>query len=178
MNKKFIITGAPGTGKTSIILEMKKRGYQYVDEISREIIKDQINSNGDIVPWINLKLFSEKVLLQREKQFKNTNRNTYFFDRGLIDTLAYMKIGGLEIEKKYIKMCNKYRYNVNVFYTPIWEEIYQKDNERKENIELAKKIEKSLINTYKFFGYFLIPIPKLEVEKRVDFILSFIKKIT
>ena len=177
MNNKFIITGAPGTGKTTIILELEKRGYNNIKEISREIIKEQINSNGDIVPWINLKLFSEKVLLLREEQFKNTNKkNIYFFDRGIIDTIAYMKIGGLDIENKYIEICNKYKYNINVFYTPIWEDIYQQDNERKESIELAREIEKSLITTYKCFGYLLTPIPKLEVEKRVDFILSILKK--
>ena len=87
-----------------------------------------------------------------------------------------MKTGGLEIENKYIETCNKYKYNVNVFYTPIWEDIYHQDNERKESIELAREIEKSLITTYKFFGYLLTPIPKLEVEKRVDFILSTLSK--
>ena len=33
MKLKIIITGGPGTGKTSIIEELKKRGYFCYDEI-------------------------------------------------------------------------------------------------------------------------------------------------
>ena len=47
MNQKFIITGAPGTGKTSIINELKKRGFSISKEISREIIADELKQGGD-----------------------------------------------------------------------------------------------------------------------------------
>ena len=40
--KKFVITGAPGTGKTSILNHLKTKGYNCIDEISREIISEQI----------------------------------------------------------------------------------------------------------------------------------------
>ena len=35
------VYGAPGTGKTSIINELKKRGYECSEEISRNIIIEQ-----------------------------------------------------------------------------------------------------------------------------------------
>ena len=37
MVKKIIITGGPGTGKTSLIEELKKNNFKCFDEISREI---------------------------------------------------------------------------------------------------------------------------------------------
>ena len=61
--QKFIITGAPGTGKTSIINHLKKKGYNCIDEISREIISEQIAINGEVLPWKNLSAFSESCLL-------------------------------------------------------------------------------------------------------------------
>ena len=53
MNQRYIITGAPGTGKTAIINTLKERGYCCIDENSREIIAEQIKSKGEILPWKN-----------------------------------------------------------------------------------------------------------------------------
>ena len=38
INKKVVITGGPGTGKTSVIKELMGRGYKCYDEGSRGII--------------------------------------------------------------------------------------------------------------------------------------------
>ena len=83
-----------------------------------------------------------------------------------------MKVDNLTISENYKEDCEKYKYNTTVFYTPIWEVIYQTDTQRKEDIESAIAIEKSLLKTYKSFGYMLIEIPKLTTSERVDFILS------
>ena len=53
MNQKYIITGAPGTGKTSIINELKKRGFNCIDEISRDIIAEQNINNQKSLTWKN-----------------------------------------------------------------------------------------------------------------------------
>ena len=78
----------------------------------------------------------------------------------------------LSISEYYKEACKKYRYNTTVFYTPIWEEIYKNDSQRKEDLNSAITIENSLLDTYKSFGYYLNEIPKLSTNDRVDFILS------
>ncbi len=79
MNQKFIITGAPGTGKTSIINELKKRGFSISKEISREIIADELKQGGDVLPWKNLKAFSERVALLRKPNSTMHQKITSFF---------------------------------------------------------------------------------------------------
>ena len=37
MQQKIVITGGPGTGKTTLLHSLKKRGFHCMDEISREI---------------------------------------------------------------------------------------------------------------------------------------------
>ena len=172
MNQKFIITGAPGTGKTSIINELKKRGFSISKEISREIIADELKQGGDVLPWKNLKAFSERVALLRKTQFDNAPENKlHFFDRSIIDVFAYMKLDKICSKSLEVKL-GETQYATTVFYTPIWKEIYKNDEERKENIEQANKIEDTLINAYTSTGYKLVKIPKDSIKNRVDFIIS------
>lgn len=173
MENKIIITGAPGTGKTSIIAQLKKLGYSCSEEISREIITEQITSGGKVLPWLNLEEFSQRVFFLRKAQYINAPTDSlHFFDRGLLDVIAYMKVDALPISKHYKEECNKYRYNTTVFYTPIWEKIYKNDSQRKEDLNSAITIERSLLDTYNSFGYLLNEIPKLSVVERANFILS------
>ena len=173
--QKFVITGAPGTGKTSIINHLKTKGYNCIDEISRKIISEQITINGEALPWKNLSDFSERVFTLRESQLLNSKNTLLFFDRGTVDVYAYMKVDSLEIPKHLEESIKKNRYNTKVFYTPIWEEIYVNDKERKESIEQAKQIEKEILSSYRFYNYQLIKVPKGSVEERANFILTHIK---
>lgn len=169
---KYVITGAPGTGKTTIVEHLKKIGYSCKEEISRKIISEQIAKNGEALPWKNLNLFSKKVFDLRKKQFLKSKEKLCFFDRGIVDTYAYLEIGKLEISSNIKESIKTLRYNKKVFYTPVWEEIYTKDKERRESLEQAKKIEENLISCYSLHNYQLIKIPIGNIEKRVKFILS------
>lgn len=173
--QKFVITGAPGTGKTSIINHLKTKGFHCIEEVSREIISEQIDSNGEALPWKNLSAFSERVFTLRESQLLNSKNTLLFFDRGTVDVYAYMKVDNLEIPKHLEESIKKNRYNKKVFYTPIWEQIYVNDKERKESIEQAKQIEKEILSSYTFYNYQIIKVPKGSIEERANFILSQIK---
>lgn len=170
--RKIVITGAPGTGKTTIMNQLKKGGYNCVEEISREIIAEEIINGGDCLPWRNLIKFSEKIFTLRESQFVNCTKNISFFDRGLIDVYAYMKTDKIEIPQYFIDSIKEKKYENLVFYTPIWEDIFSNDEERKEDIDQAKVIEENIKNSYLKFGYNLIEIPKGTISERVNFILS------
>lgn len=172
-NQKHIITGAPGTGKTSIINELEKRGFNCIHEKSREIISEQMAKGGNILHWKNQIAFENKIANMRFKQYINSSKKSIcFFDRSPIDCIAYLRQNNLQATSEIIQNIKRCNFNMNVFYTPIWEEIYINDNERKENIEQAKDIEEHIIYTYKSHGYRLIKIPKNPVFDRVNFILS------
>ena len=173
MNKKYIITGGPGTGKTSIINELRKRGFYCVNENSRSIISEQIKQGGDILPWKDQISFENQITKIRTNEYLSSPKDSVcFFDRSSIDSIAYLKIKNLDVPSEIIELTKQCSFNKNIFYTPIWEEIYKNDKERKENIESAKTIEKAIMETYKLKGYKLIKIPKLSIKKRTDFIIS------
>ena len=173
MNYKHIITGAPGTGKTAIINALMQKGYSCAEEISREVIAEQIMIGGDILPWKNQIAFENHIANLRKEQYLNSSENkNYFFDRSSIDCIAYLKANNLGITSEIKEIIKQCVFNKQVFITPFWKEIYINDGERMEDIKAAINIEDSLIYTYKYFGYKLVEVPKLPVRERVNFILS------
>ena len=173
MNQKYILTGAPGTGKTSIILELKRRGYSCIEENSREIISDQIQKKGEILPWKNQIAFENKIAQIRMQKYINSPKNEIcFFDRSIIDSIAYLKFNNLDVTSQIIDNVKNSHFNKTVFLTPIWEEIYINDNERKENIKQAIQIGAAIIKAYHSRGYKLLEIPKISVKERSDFIIA------
>ena len=173
MNQKYIITGAPGTGKTAIINALMQKGYSCKKEISREIIAEQLSIGGDILPWKNQISFENHIANLRKEQYLNSSENkNYFFDRSSIDCIAYLKANKLGVTTEITQIIKQCIFNKQVFITPFWEEIYINDGERMEDIKTAINIESSLIETYRSLGYTLVKVPKLSVSKRVNFILS------
>jgi predicted ATPase len=177
MQKKIVITGGPGTGKSTVIEELVKRNYMCMPEISREVTLNARKKGIEQLFLTKPLLFSEMLLEGRVNQYieaETKNNNIVFFDRGIPDVHAYMNYISIDYPKMYINKSNLYRYNY-IFLMPPWEEIYISDNERYENFEQALAIHNHLERTYKKLNYPIIEVPTGTVEKRTDFILACIK---
>lgn len=173
-NNFYIITGGPGVGKTTLINELGKRGYNCVPEVAREIIKDQIENNGEALPWGDISKYSDMMLAYSIRDFINLSKsdNIYFFDRGIPDTYGYELLMKLEMNVELTKALDNYRYNKTVFILPPWKEIYKTDNERKQDWETALETYTIMKTAYENTGYNLIEVPRLTVSQRSEFVLS------
>lgn len=171
MTKRIIISGAPGTGKTSIINTLSNQGYFCHPEISREII-----SGGTITPWQELDKFSELVIRERVNQYNSATNKIEFYDRSIIDSFAYLLKDKIPIKKSWHDLAINHKYYNTVFISPPWEEIYTQDNERKENYKQAEEIHKYMIKAYKKYAYNICIIPKMSIKERVNFIIKQIEQ--
>ncbi len=172
--KKVVITGGPGTGKSSIINELIKRNYICFEEISRQVILDARKQGIEQLFLTEPLLFSELLLKARTEQYleaENHKSDLVFLDRGLPDVLAYMHYANSTYPQSFIDTCEQHAYHT-VFVLAPWQDIYTKDNERYESFEQAIEIHDALLDTYSKFGYELIDVPFTTIEARADFILE------
>jgi predicted ATPase len=176
-----VITGGPGTGKTSVINELKNRGYYCFEEIIRTLTteaKKESDASMHIsnpIAFVNDPLhFNVQLLNGRIEQFTQSGFLTHkksFFDRGIPDVLAYMEFFEQPINNDFIKACNNHKYT-HVFILPPWKDIYTSDNERFETFDEALKIHDCLVNIYHNFGYNIIDVPFGNVSSRTNFIVD------
>jgi len=176
-NNFYVITGGPGSGKTTLIDELRARGYQCVDEAARKIIRQQMNIGGDALDSKDRVLFREVMLSACIDAFERITETArpVFFDRGIPELIGYCELFGYAIPDHLRSAAKLYRYNAKVFVAPPWEEIYRNDAERIQSFAHAITAYRSCFTSYEPCGYSLIELPKVSREARADFVLARIE---
>ncbi len=183
-SKKVVITGGPGTGKTSVIKGLEENGFHCFHEIIRDMTS-KAKAEGDPEKFTSNPLvfvddafqFNKDLLYGRIKHYiasESIQKSIIFFDRGIPDVLAYMDFFGQSYDQEFTVPCQNHKYD-HVFILPPWREIYVSDDERLETFEEAEKIHEALTETYTQFGYVPQEVPKGSVGDRIDFIREKLK---
>jgi len=171
MKKIFVITGGPGTGKTSVVNELEKKGYKFLMEAARWVSENDFRFKGKNILEINKKDFQDAIFDLQKKQISELKGDEIVFsDRGIGDTLAYYKIAGLKISDEKMELAKKFKYE-KVFVLDFFN-FYQKDKLRQESKKEQEKIHNEIVKTYEGLGYSLIYVPFMSVKKRTRFILE------
>jgi|TARA_B110000285_G_scaffold193045_1_gene221834 predicted ATPase len=178
MQKKIVLIGGPGTGKSSVLDELERRGFICMSEISREITLEARKKGIEQLFLKEPVLFSKLLLEGREKQYIDaiTHKSDFvFFDRGIPDIHAYMDFTKKDYPDFFKAKSLKFKYD-HVFLFKPWKEIFTSDNERYESFEESIIIDTYLQKSYRELNYMIIEVPFDIIEKRTDFILNQLKK--
>src|SRR3954452_15820331 len=89
-DRMYIITGGPGSGKSTLIDAFEVTGYNRSIEAGRAIIQNQLQTGGNSLPWINPSSFAEWMLCWEINSYFNALRlkGPVIFDRGIPDIIS------------------------------------------------------------------------------------------
>jgi predicted ATPase len=173
--KKYVLTGGPSVGKTTVIKILASKGFFVVPEQAIVVIKEERakKTKNSGYKFMNNFSFQERVAekqLFEESKLSSKNKNV-FLDRGLFDGLAYCNFHNIPIPKNILENRDK-RYNKIFILEPTG--IY-KESKTLDNIEKSsKEIHELIREVYVELGYDLISVPLMSPVERAEFILKHI----
>jgi predicted ATPase len=177
--RRFIITGAPGAGKTAIIRQLELDGFSVVEEAATDVIAGA-QAQGTVEPWTHPSFLDAIAHLQRERQIRASYQpdEVQFHDRCVVCTAALAVYLGhpfspfLVSELERVKKEAVYQQRVffirNLgFVTPT--------EARRISFEETVRFEKIHEETYREFGFELVSVEAGSLVERVSFIKAAIR---
>tara|TARA_R100001244_G_scaffold25113_2_gene25341 strand:+ start:12771 stop:13310 length:540 start_codon:yes stop_codon:yes gene_type:complete len=177
--KKIVLTGAPHSGKSTVIDGLAKKGYNVVPEAAIQVIEaiQALVPNGDL-EWRRHYFESFQWLIsQRQQELElQTSKALTFYDRGAYDGYGFAAHHGAAIPKLVADMCSKSTYDMVFLLDLVTPFDPRSDTSRIETIEDCKELQERLNLAYMDFGYEPVFVPLMSVEDRIEFILDRINK--
>ena len=169
--KRFVLTGAPGAGKTAILRQLELDGFCVVEEAATDIIVLQ-QAQGVAEPWTRPSFIDAVVDLQRLRQLRASCEpdTLQFHDRSAVCTaalaayLGYPISEGLSRELERIKSEAVFQERVffirNLgFITPT--------EARRISFEETVRFERIHEETYRNFGFEIVSVEPGSLSERV-----------
>jgi len=177
--KRFILTGTPSSGKTAIVRQLEIDGYDVIEEAATDVIA--LQQAGNIAePWLDSSFISAIVKLQRERQLRGSTHsgNIQFHDRSPVCTYALATYLGFPIPDVLAREMERIEqdriFQKEVFFIQNLGSV-TKTGARRISYEDAVRFERIHEETYRAFGYEIVPISPGTVRQRVEAIRRFIE---
>jgi predicted ATPase len=176
--RRFIITGAPGAGKTVIIRQLELDGFSVVEEAATDVIA-AAHARGTMEPWTHSSFVDTVARLQRERQIRADRQqdDVQFHDRSVVCTAALAAYLGFPISpfltgeldriKKEVIFQRRVFFIRNLgFVTPT--------DARRISYEETLRFERIHEEIYRDFGFDLICVEPGSLGERVSAIKAAI----
>lgn len=178
--RRYIITGGPGTGKTSIINCLSTLGYVVMPEAATDIIEEGQRQNIE-KPWraVDYHIKVSALIEERKQEAQNSNTPLIFFDRGHIDGISYILLQKRTLHQEVIDFVqttmDTHFFDKKVFLIESLGFV-QQGPARTETLEESLEKAHHLEMNYRALGYEIILIPKGSVFERAKWIIDHVAK--
>jgi predicted ATPase len=176
VNRFVVISGCSGGGKSTLLVELGRRGHTIIEEPGRRIVVEEMNNGGSALPWVDMAAFAQRAITTAlaDRSSAPASGGWIFFDRSLID--AAVALQHLTREPALEQFGQAHRYHRRVFLAPPWPELYMIDRERRHTPALAVAEYYRLLKAYPSLGYQVSVLPRVGVVKRANFVLRTLEE--
>lgn len=178
MDHLVVVTGGPGSGKTTLIDHLAGLGYARTEEAGRAIIRDQREIDGPGLAWRDDALFAELMLSWEIRSHREASvlDGPVFCDRGVPDLIGYHLLQGRPVPEHVREAARLFRYHRRVLLAPPWPEIFSGDGERHQSPEEAERTFEAMREAYPSCGYEVVLLPRVPVAERARFVLDTLSR--
>jgi predicted ATPase len=179
--KRYILTGTPGAGKTSILRLLEAGGHSVVGEAATSVIAVE-HSRGVAEPWARASFIDKIVGVQRYRQQQSAAAgNPQFYDRSPICTHALSIYLGYPVSAalsdEISRITREQVYQRQVFFIRNLG-FCEPTAARRISFQDSLEFERVHEDSYLRFGYQLINIPAGPLAGRAAAITSAIAQLT
>ena len=171
-DRLHLVTGAPGTGKSTLVAALAAAGIATSEEVGRQIIREQLAIGGDALPWGDEVAFAA-LMWPREiaaREAALATGGAVVLDRGLPDVVGFLRASALPVPAALDCAARERRYHGRVFLAPYWPAIFVRDAERPRSAGYAAATHAVMLATYRDYGYHVVELPRASVAERVAFV--------
>jgi predicted ATPase len=173
--QRFILTGAPGAGKTMLIRELERLGYPVIEEAATDVIALETARNN-LRPWEQAQ-FIEKIATLQQQRLKSENRPLQFHDRSLVCTAALSEYLGFSIPAWLDEaiLTSRDLFEPRVFFVRLLGFITPTEA-RRISLEDSQRFEEVHETVYRRYGFALEYVQPADLDTRIGVILAAVAR--
>jgi predicted ATPase len=180
--RRFVITGAPGAGKTAVLRQLELDGFSVVEEAATDVIS-AAHEQGKAEPWMHPSFLDAVARLQKDRQIRASYQpdEVQFHDRCAVCTAALAVYLGHAYTPFLVDELERIQR----------EEIYQKrvfflrnlgfvtpTEARRISFEETLRFEKIHEEIYRGFGFELVFVEPGSVAERVSVVKAASQQVS
>jgi predicted ATPase len=170
MTNWIVITGAPGSGKTTLIAALHKRGANIVPDVAREVFLSLVGKGLSKHQARHNYLQLQQTILKRMLALAEPIEASAvaFFDYAIPDNLAFLKLRGLPWPQDFIAQACRYRYrHAFLLQGPVSPVDRESDPVRVETMAERTRLHKLIRGIYQALSIPITELPVSTVDRRV-----------
>ena len=169
----FVITGAPSSGKTTLLQRLASKGYNVNPDMSRKLLEQNLQSGlrPEQVRAAEREFQSELLQLMVDVELKLLPDDLIFHEYALPDNVAFWRKAGFELPEVLLQSARLFKYREIFVLEPLE---LKRDGIRIESEADQKVIHNLILESYREVGYEPIIIPVGSVESRIENVLRYL----
>jgi len=177
----YILTGAPGSGKTAVLRLLEVSGYLVVEEAATDVIALG-HALGQAEPWQDRDFIDKVLTLQRQRRESvRPGGGAVFFDRSPVCTLALSRYLGGDpsplLASEVDRAVAEGGYETTAFFVRN-QGFVQATAARRISFDDSLRFERIHEEVYRYLGFELVEVPAGPLADRVALITSTVSRLT